>query len=221
MTTEMIDDVKGVDVDEQGTKSQSEIEMRIAPNLNGVNAGGEEIDIEKYRLSQEFENIGIEKPILVVPVRRPNRQEWFQVHAEEAWRMPVALIELKEDRETYLVDPRVYSDLVAECVPKYIFACQSRQRVTFIWAVKMPGSDGRLDQWSGSALQIATEYCGRWIRVVANMSLGAYEVQFTRAAFDPPVWPTEGFQSLLSKAFRGKIIHSVDHPVIKKLRGEI
>ena len=133
--------------------------------------------------------------------------------------MSALILELKEDRENYLVTPSLISVLPEEFVPKYLFTCQSRQGVTFLWPVRMPGSDGRLDTWNESALLIVKQYAGKWIRVVSNMGLGAYEVITPNNDFPPPNWPAEGFESLLRKAFRGKIIDSLDHPIIKSLRG--
>jgi hypothetical protein len=196
------------------------------PKLTGdekkLNMEKQELNFEDFRLSQDFESmIGIKKEILIVPVRKPDRQVWFQVHPDEKWRMEFALIELREERETYLVTPHVYKDLLGESVAKYVFTCQTKQGVTFLWTIKMPGPDGRLDSWNQSALQIVTEYAGRWIRVVSNMGMGGYEVYTTEADFPPPVWPPEGFHSLLEKAFRGKIVDTLDHPVVKRLKGQI
>lgn len=196
--------------------------QEIDKKLTEVNMEKQELNFEDFKLSQDFESmVGIKKEILVVPVRKPDRQAWFQAHQGEEWRMPFALIEMKEDRETYLVSPQIYNELIGECIPKYLFCCQTRQGIIFLWSIKMPGPDGRLDQWNQSALQIVTEYAGRWIRVVANLALGAYEVYTSEAEFPPPVWPSEGFHSLLKKAFRGKIVESLDHPIIKRLRGQI
>ena len=198
-------------------------ELEIANLGKGIGTstvGGQATDFEQYRLSQNFEDlVGIKKETLIVPVRKPERQSWFQIHPGEDWRMPVALIEVKEDRQHYLVAPTVYNDLAGECTPKYLITCQTRQKITFLWPVRMPAADGRMDQWSASALQIVNEYAGRWIRVSSNLALGAYEVFVTEAPFDPPIWPPEGFHSILEKAFRGRIIDSVDHPIVKMLRG--
>ena len=195
--------------------------VNISRDGNGPYSKDQKIDFNTYKLSQDFESmVGIKKEILIVPVRKPDRQVWFQVHPGEEWHMPFALIEIKEDRETYLVPPQIYQELIGECIPKYLFTCQTRQGVNFLWPIRMPGPDGRLDQWNQSALQIVTEYAGKWIRVLSNMGLGAYEVYTAEAEFPPPVWPQEGFQSLLQKAFRAKIIDSVDHPIIRKLRGQ-
>jgi hypothetical protein len=51
------------------------------------------------------------------------------------------------------------------------------------------------------------------------MSLGAYEVSI--ADLDKPaVWPDTPFQELLRIAFKGKLIDTLSHPVLKRLRGE-
>jgi len=194
----------------------------LGKEIGTSTVGGQAIDFEQYRLSQNFEDlVGIKKETLVVPVRKPNRQSWIQIHPGEDWRMAVALIEIKEDSEHYLVDPKIYPELAEECMPKYLFTCQTRQKVIFLWPIRMPGPDGRVDHWNESALQIVNEYAGRWIRVSSNRSLGAYDVNFPEVPYDPPNWPTEGFTSLLEKAFRGKIIQSLTHPIVKMLRGQM
>jgi hypothetical protein len=200
----------------------SAIDQNLTAEVKNLNKDKNEIDFEEVRFSQDFEGmIGIKKEISIVPVRKPGRQDWFQVNPDEKWHSQFALIEIKEDRETYLVTKEVYPELVGEYIPKYIFTCQTRQGVTFFWPVKMPGPDGRLDSWNQSALRIVNEYVGRWIRVVSNMGVGGYDVYTTEAEFPPPVWPSEGFHSLLKKAFRDKIVDRLDHPIIKRLRGQI
>ena len=59
-----------------------------------------------------------------------------------------------------------------------------------------------------------------WVRVQANMSLGAYEVWDTTAPIPEPDWPDTPFKDLLRIAFRDRFITALDHPVLKRLRGE-
>lgn len=65
-------------------------------------------DLDSLRLSQDFgAELGGQKILTVVPVRKPNRQEFFRVHPSEEWRFPTALLSLKEERgESYLIAPR-------------------------------------------------------------------------------------------------------------------
>ena len=52
-----------------------------------------------------------------------------------------------------------------------------------------------------------------------NMNLGAYDIHMALAEFPPPEWPEMPFMNVLEIAFKGRVIGSHDHPVIKRLRG--
>ena len=86
--------------------------------------------------------------------------------------------------------------------------------------VRLPREDGRLDEWNRSALEAADMARERWVRVAANMSLGAYEVYEAAGSIPDPDWPDVTFRALLEIAFKGRFIQNLDHPVIHRLRGE-
>lgn len=112
-------------------------------------------------------------------------------------------------------------ELVGEWVPKLVVTAQTRQGTIFLWPIKLPDEEGRLDSWNQSALDIIAEHAGQWIRVTSNRQLGAYEVIQSSVEIPPPTWPGEGFTKLVERAFKGKIIDRPDHPVIQRLRGEV
>ena len=75
-------------------------------------------DPARLRLSQDFDaSLGVEKALLTVPVHKPNRQWWVRVHPSEAYRIQTAVVELKEDREVYLVDPSMRPELISRPRP--------------------------------------------------------------------------------------------------------
>ena len=59
----------------------------------------------------------------------------------------------------------------------------------------------------------------RWVRLTANMSLGAYEIFEAAGNIPQPVWPELSFPELLKIAFRDRLIDRLDHPVVLHLRG--
>jgi len=184
--------------------------------------GDELFDLEKLRLSQDFEAIvGVRKKITTVPVRKPHRQLFSRVHPDDSWRLETAVLNDKEDRDTYLVSPEMWSELADEIVPTVLFTTLSRQGVVSLWPVRLPGKDGRHDAWSQSALEAAQVATKHWIRLAANMSLGAYEVFVATGDLPEPEWPSVSFRELLQIAFKDKFIQSPDHPVIRRLRGEL
>jgi hypothetical protein len=179
-------------------------------------------DFDKLRLSQNFsEMAGVKKAILTIPVRKPNRHEFFRVRPGEDWRFETAVLELKLERESYLVDKTLWPILVNEIAPKVLFTVISRQNILSLWPIRLPGEDGRIDQWNRSALEAAKLAQEKWIRLSANMSLGAYEVSVAEADFPEPEWPDISFKEILKIAFKDNFIQTTDHPVIQKLRGLI
>ena len=128
-------------------------------------------DPSRLRLSQDFaSSLGVKKALLTVPVRKPSKEWWVQTHPDESYRLQTAVLELKEDRETYLVAPELWDQLATESTfsPRALFTAITRQGVVFLWPVRLPGPDGKIDEWSRSALEAATMAAGQWVRVSAT-----------------------------------------------------
>jgi hypothetical protein len=51
------------------------------------------------------------------------------------------------------------------------------------------------------------------------MNLGAYEMYLADSSIPDPVWPTETLQELIRIAFKDRYVNTMDHAVIKRLRG--
>src|SRR5262245_400432 len=133
-------------------------------------------DLASLRLNPSFiETAGVKKLHTTVPARRPNPQDFVRVHPSPDYRADFALIDLKDDREDYLVRPEVLPELTGEVVFKTIFTAINRQGVTFLWPIRLPAFDDRKTEWPRSAREAAELGMNKWVRLKANMSLGAYE----------------------------------------------
>lgn len=189
------------------------------PTGGGGEGRAGDFDPQAYRLRQDFTAmVGIRKETTRVPIQRPSAQSFFCPHPDPEWRIEVAVIEIKDDRENFLVVPSLLDELQGEWVPKVLVVCQTRQGANFLWPIRLPGPDGRLDSWNTSAMQIASTYGNRWIRLLANKDIGAYDVFSPREELSPPTWP-DSPNALMTKAFRDHIIDTLEHPVVKRLRG--
>ena len=99
------------------------------------------------------------------------------MHPEMAYRLtPAAIIELKEDRDVYLVTPDMANELPGEFTAAALYTTITRQGVLHLWPVKLPNPDGRHNDWHRSAAEAAELAMRKWMRITANMSLGAYEI---------------------------------------------
>jgi hypothetical protein len=180
-------------------------------------------DPASLRLDQSFaDTVGVRKLLTTVPVRKPGRQDFIRVHSDRAYRLtPAAIIELKEDREVYLVVPAIAAELPGEFTTATLYTTINRQGVLHLWPVKLPGPDGRHNGWHRSAADAAELAMRTWLRMSANISLGAYEVFEATGKLPEPTWPDLPFPEILKIAFRDYIVDRIDHPVVRRLRGAV
>jgi hypothetical protein len=74
-------------------------------------------DLSNLRLNQSFVELAAVKKLLTsVPVRKPNPQDFIRVHPDPQYRAALVIIELRDDRETYLVRPSIARDLPNEFI---------------------------------------------------------------------------------------------------------
>jgi hypothetical protein len=183
-------------------------------------AAGDPFDLSNLRLTQDFvETAGVKRLLTTVPVRKPNPQDFVRVNPDQDYRAPLAVIEMRDDREVFLVPPDIARELPGEFVMVMMFVAINRQSVVHLWPVRLPTPDGRVIEWHRSAMEAAQLAMKRWIRVKANMALGAYEIWEAAASIPDPTWPEIPFGELLKIGFKDRLISGFDHPVIKRLRG--
>ncbi len=179
-------------------------------------------NLEALKLPQDFEvELGVQKQLLTIPVRRPDNQSFFQVHPSPGYRFSAYVLEVKNSKETFLVDQALWPSLQAEIVPKALYTCMDRNGVLSLWPVKLPNQSGNLDSWNRSAHAIAARAMQKWVRIVSNHALGGYEALEARGDLSEPTWPDLQFEELVNIAFKDRVIASMDHPQCRALRGEI
>ena len=158
-----------------------------------------------------------------VPVRKPPKECFVRTHRDESYWLRTHVLELKEDREIYLVDPALWPTLACESTfgPRLLVTTVTRQGVLLLWPIRLPGHDERIDEWNRSALEAACTARDSWVRVTANMNLGANDVSVASGIVVEPEFPVHSMGAILRVAFKGKFIDSADHAVLRKLRGEL
>lgn len=88
-------------------------------NGEGLTNRGGGIDPSQLRLSQNFhEGLGVKKRHTLIQVRKPGKQEYIRVHPDPEYSLQTALLEFKEDGETYLVAPPFGPGSQANLSPK-------------------------------------------------------------------------------------------------------
>lgn len=181
-------------------------------------------ELAKLRLSQDFSELSQVKPVITsVACRKPHKQEFVRVREGEEHRFTTGAFTDKDTRETYLVSPAVRDHLAGDVVPTMLVVCVSRNSpIPFLWPLTLPGLDGRPCSWHVSAVEAARIAETQWAKVVADMSAGCYVPNVALGKLPEPDWssvPT--IAELLKLSFKDRFIASTDHPVLKRLRGEL
>ena len=179
-------------------------------------------NLDAIRLRQDFASDAVvKKALTTVPVRRPGRQDFFRVHPAESHRIPVGLLILEDTGECYAVTPGVADQLGSDVSRRCLVLVVNRQGVLSLWPLAMADENNRLHEWGRSALEAVELAKTHWVRLRSNRSLGAYEVELAATPLPEPTWPDVPFAEIVNVAFRGKIVDTVDHPVVRTLKGAL
>jgi hypothetical protein len=192
------------------------------PNMTPApKAGVNKFDLSSVRLSQDYAaDHGVEKVITNVPIQRSKKGTFFRVHSGDEFQLNVATLEIKGDTaENYLLTASVLGLVPDMEKPVTLRLAVDKNGNPFLISVPLPSSDGRRNSWSDSLAEAVKIAETKWVRTSANMNAGCYNVHVATALIDEPVWPNLTFGALLEIAFRGRIISSPDHLVLRQLMG--
>jgi hypothetical protein len=158
--------------------------------------------------------------ITTVPVRKPGNQEYIRVHRDPNFRAgPIAVIEFKDEKRTYIVSPLLVDALNHELYKVTLYtAFSNASKSVFLWPVRLPKGDVE-NNWNESAREAALIAVDSWVRVKSDVAAGQYVTMQARGEVGEPEWPELSFMELLQKAFKGRFIDSLNHAAVRKLEG--
>jgi hypothetical protein len=181
-----------------------------------------DLDLTKLALPQDFQNMtGARKLWTSIPVRKPSKTEFFRILDDDNYTIRTAIIEMKEENETYLIDPGLIVDLSDYVVPVQVVIAITRMNAIMVWPVKLPQE--RRNPWHDTALQAAELAKKKWICMRANMHAGCYELLEATGKLPEPEFPTEEltFKRMLELAFKDFYVDTLEHPLVLRLSGQV
>jgi len=175
--------------------------------------------LQELAIPQDFHGEAVRQVITVIPVGKPNSQEFFRAHPQHGQAFLV--YEDRIDRATYVVRPELAAAAGPDAKPRLVVPVVTRQGVLRLVAARLPAADGRTDGWMTSMLEAVRLAKDSWIRIEASMPGGYYVVHQAVGDLGSPAWPDITFSEMVEIAFRGRIIDAFDHPVLRRARGEV
>jgi hypothetical protein len=207
--------------DELNDEKLKEVMDEVDKNLNKISLQiDDEIDLEEFRIHQDFTGVQVRGEMTFVPVQKPNSQDWVFIPSKNTveWTT-VPLLELKQKREFYLVSPAVAASLDGDVTTRLLVPYADKEGGLFLWPIRLSDARGDLNSWVASAIRVVNDYNDRWIRIKARLNAGCYEVFEAPTVSPAPIWPTDGIKFFVNRAFKGKIITFLEHPIIRQLKG--
>ena len=203
---------------ESKTKNEESRDFEAPARKRKIN-----LDRVKVKASQQSV-IGVTTEYTVIPIRNPKPDEFFRVTPGEGYSMNVNILQMKTDNEWYLVDEDILPEIQLESQLKVmqLYVCVTQNSTPFICLIPLPDSDGKLNSWHESGHKSMEEAKNFWVRRQADKSNGSYLItKAINAQLPDPRWPSEPLEDLIEKAFDRYYIDTIDHPVLRRLRGEM
>ncbi len=165
-----------------------------------------------------------QQDLTIMPIMKsPPRDSWITVHPEHVIG-PIAMVEAEVgDGRTgmYAVAAPILKDKRASREVKMyrLQLAQTSLGHSFFWALR----EGD-DSWAASAHAACELGRGGWVRVVAAKGASKGAGRYDCFSPEKPLnvdtaWPEESLLELVGMALKGRIIDSLDHAVLLRLRG--
>lgn len=186
------------------------------------------LDLAALKLKPKAEGIVKTAPLLkTLRVGRPDNTTFFRIRSGDEWVAEYPIYTSKTSKDKYLVMPEFQSELEERnsLVPsRFFFGVEWGTGVLFLTDVGIKVNDeGNFNSYNKSRLELYEIAETKWISISANMDLGAYTATEAKSKIPDPEWPVKpaNIDEAIELAFKDNVIASADHPVLKRLRGEI
>jgi hypothetical protein len=194
----------------------------MPPVPSRANSNTSKFDPKRYRQVQSYradESAGwMRKHQTIIPVRKPNKKQFVRSHPSAEYRadaMPTIADETTGDVYLLDADLNLPADIENKIDLLNLVTSITTDGSVFLWCYK-----NSTNSWSDSARIAIRAASQKWVRVIADRSSNGYILEYPVVAPPDPVWPPMAFAEILETAFGSRYIDSLQHPLVRKLRGD-
>ena len=177
------------------------------------------LNVEQFRISQNYQEMcDIQQEVITVAIKKPSKRQFFWICPDPKMYFEAAIYEDDINNELYVVAPQLLEALQGEWKLRILVPYLIKGGHPGLWPIGQADENGYLNPWTASALQIVANHSATWLRLQSVRAKSSYDIIKPINPIEDPEWAWSQ-EELLEKAFNGKVIESLDHPVIKELRG--
>lgn len=149
---------------------------------------------------------------------KSQKGKFIRVHPDASYRqMGVLTFEEPDTQDIYYVSPEleIPDSYGVSLRVTNLYMALTHDGMFFVWPVHRSETT-----WYRSAMKAVGRCAEQWLKVVARRGPNIYDLYTSEYPIPDPDWsalPT--FDKVLEEAFEGRMIESLDHPVLRKARG--
>jgi hypothetical protein len=176
----------------------------------------------------EVTPILIKRVTISIPLKKPKPGvEFFRIRPEPEWKFDTYLLDLGGNSEgdgKYLLNPDLYPKVMEtkklKLVRIYVGITYGSGEI-FLSEIAQPDAEGRNNEFNRTRRIAYTTGETEWVKLQRNDSIGAYDIVLAISKL--PEWPEEpeNIVKAIEIAFKDRFIDDHNHPVLKRLRGEL
>jgi hypothetical protein len=140
------------------------------------------------------------------------------VHPAKEYHLPGILTHYDEDnQELYYVSPdlELPESLEGQTKITDLYAAQTHDGTFFIWWVNRSATS-----WFRAAQKALRTAREGWVRVVSRKGANTYDLYDPENPIPDPDWSKlPPFIEMVEDSFEGRLVNSLEHPLLRKLRG--
>lgn len=176
--------------------------------------------LDRYRRTDASVLAGpLRPPSYSVVIRRPRKTEFIRTQLSPGCLGPFPLVVDRDNERFYAVDRSMWQLLAGHLVNMALIPSTTDMGRIFLWPVRLPDAEGRLDSWNESAMHLARLAEERWLRLDRDRDGNEYVPVFPERDLPDPDWSDIVFDHLLGLAENGRDVRSEDDPIVRRLLG--
>lgn len=186
-------------------------------------------DFEVLRVT-ESSPIVVKRLLNSITVKKPGSGvEFFRIRPEAEWKFPTYILDLSSSSEgdgKFLLDPALYPEVIETKKLKLVTIFTGityGSGEIFLSDISQPDAEGKDHEFNRTRRLAYKAAETQWVKLQRNDSIGAYDTVLVISKLPEPEWPEEpeNMVKAIELAFKDKFIDDHNHPILKKLRGEL
>ena len=191
-------------------------EIQTKPNSEPLGLAG--FNFEEFESLPTDASIKTKRELSMIPIKKPNAQQWFQIHPK--WVCTWNVVIWKEDQNIFVVPRKMIPECSGQTKSVKFYVGIYPNSGVFLFPIPEADEDGKRNSWHESAEQVVLAARKGWRRMEPDRATSSYRIISPESKLDDPDWPPMSKMQIFEMAFKGAIIDSADHPVLKALRGK-